>query len=217
MSSLSIPVLFAHHEENPSIARPRHPLVVFFHLPYAVALMFAYIVLSEKTTGQTIYFMATIGLYLSSAAYHTWKPNHFLRFIDQTMISWYVLATSIPFIYHEPWALPALAIMMSLTAINKWCQWEPDFETGSAIFFGLGAASAMIMFMFGLPAIGASVVSQTSFALIAAITFYIWKLVIYHYGKFKLIPNVWETPESGHFVLSIGVTIYPVIGLLNPV
>lgn len=217
MSSLSFYHLLVHCEEHPSLTRPRHPLVVFFHLPYALALVLAYGVFAEKTAGQTLYFAVAIVLYLVSAANHVWKPNRFLRFVDQTMISWYVLVTPLPFVYHESWALLALGTMMTLMAINKWYEWESSLEASSLVFFGLGAISASLVFGFGLPTIGVNFVSYTSFWVVVAIACFIGKLVIYHYGKLRLIPNVWEAPESGHSVLAMGITIYTTIVLLNPV
>ena len=85
MSSSALYDFLAHSEESPGLRRPRHPLVVFCHLPYAVMLILAY-TFTAKTIGQTIYFLVAILLYLSSTAYHAWRPNRILRAVDQTLI-----------------------------------------------------------------------------------------------------------------------------------
>lgn len=216
MSSSSLYEFLAHSEERPSFVRPRHPLVVFCHLPFAILLAAAYVAFAEKTTGQTLYFLVTVGLYLSSTAYHAWRPDRFLRAFDQTMISWYVLVTPIPLIYHVPWALPVLAGMMILTALNKWYEWEPGFEVGSLVFLGLGVGCTFVAFGMGLPQIGASLTSPTSLWMMVAVACFIGKLAIYHF-ELRLVPNFWEAPESGHFILSVGVGIYSTIVILNPV
>lgn len=209
--------LLAHREKDPSATHPRHPLVVFCHLPYAAALIFAYLTLADRTFGQTFYFVITVGLYACSAAYHTFRPNRTLRFMDQTLISWYVIVTPLPLIYHEPWALPLCFSLMGTTLLSKWYEWEPDYRAGSQVFFSLGALSALLVFQFGLPAAGLQPLGAAGLWIVIAIVCFICKLVIYHFRKARLIPDIWESPESGHFVLAIGVTIYTGIILIYPV
>lgn len=206
-----------HHEVNPSLSRLRHPIVVLFHLPFVVSLLSVYFIFTHQTVGQTIYFMVAGGLYLSSAAYHTWKPNWFLRFVDQTMISWYIVVIPMPFIYQESWSLPLISVFLVLTALNKWYDWEPNASTGAMVFFGLGSISAFIVLLLGLPIIGAPIWSVPGFWVIASAFCFIGKLIIYQYRKLHLVPNVWESPESGHMVLSLGVSIYTSVVVLYPV
>ena len=215
MSSSTLYEFLAHRDVSPGLRRPRHPLVVFCHLPYAALLILTYI-FSMKTVGQTMYFLVAIGLYLSSAAYHAWRPDRLLRAVDQTLISWYVLVTPAPFVYHEPWALPALAIMMVITALNKWYEWEPGFKIGSLVFLTLGVISTGVMVIFGLPTIGTDLLGPIGLLTMLAVACFIAKLIIYHF-ELGLIRGFWEAPESGHFVLSVGVTIYSAIVILNPV
>lgn len=207
----------AHHEDNASLKRLRHPLVVLFHIPYALVLTAVYFYIAERTIGQTVYFNVTIGLYLSSAAYHAWRPNWTLRFVDQTMISWFVVATHLPFTHHEPWALPFTLFFMVITAMNKWYEWEPHHTVGSIVFFALGSLSTALVIFVGFPAIDSHVMSTTGFLVFLAIVCFIGKLIIYQYSKLRLVPNIWESPESGHCVLALGVTIYTTVVVLNPV
>lgn len=213
MRSLEIYNLLAHHEEGPGV---RHPLVVGFHIPYAIALFLVYVFFSKHTLGQSIYFIVVIGLYGSSAAYHAWRPEKLLRFADQTMISWFVLATPMPFIYQESWALPYFLTMCTLTAVCKWQNWEKDDTVGALVFFGLGAFSALLMLTAGMPNIGATTWSYEGLVLFLAIACFIGKLLIYHF-QWHLFPDIWEAPESGHFVLSCGVTIYTILVVQYPV
>ena len=220
---LTLTGLLAHNEENSSLTHPLHPIVVYCHLAYISVLLVVWGLWTDKTPGQNLYFLMTIGLYISSAAYHTWKADplsrfgKFLRFIDQTMISWYILVLPMPYLYQEPWTLPVLLSMMVLTAANKWYEWEPNYMFGSLVFFGLGAVSFVLVITLGLDAIDTSIVSWAGLGVIGATAFFIGKLHIYRKRKGNLIPNVWESPESGHCVLSGGVSIITLIIIMNPV
>jgi len=158
------------------------------------------------TLGQTILFLVTIGLYLSSAAYHAWRPDRLLRFIDQTMISWFVLATPVPFVYHNVDIMLLLGALATLSVLNKWYQWEPSSEAGSVVFLCLGSISAFLMLTVGLPTIGADLLSFEAACVYVAILFFVIMLVIYHY-EFGLIRNVFDWPECGHGSLVLGVVI----------
>lgn len=219
-TSIAVPFskFLVHHEDNPCPEKLlfRHPFVVFFHLPYVVLLGFMYLGLSQKTTGQTIYFATAVGLYLSSAAYHAWRPNSALRIVDQIMISAYVLSTSLPFLYQKPLAIPAFFVCLTLIGLYKCREQESDWKRGAWIFFWLGAVSAFLLVTFGFPIIGASLFSTTGFWLLVVIACFIGKLIIYRY-EIKWIPKFWEAPESGHFILSIGVTIYSSLVIIYPV
>ena len=210
-----IHALLVHNEEKPTIKSPRHPLVVFCHLPFAVCILIAYL-FTATTPGQTILFLVTFGLYLSSAAYHAWRPNRFLRFVDQTMISWFVLATPVPFVYHNTDIMLLLGTLATLSVLNKWYQWEPSFEVGSVVFLCLGGISTFLMLTVGLPNIGADLLSFEAACVYAAIIFFIIMLVIYHY-EIGLIRNVFDTPECKHFALSIGVVIFLYLAATCPV
>jgi len=168
------------------------------------------------TLGQTILFLVTFGLYLSSMAYHAWRPNRFLRFIDQTMISWFVLATPVPFVYQNTDSMLILGTLATLSVFSKWYQWEPNFETGSVVFLCLGGVSTFLMLTVGLPNIGADLQSFEAASVYAAILFFVIKLVIYHY-EIGLIRNVVESPELGHFTLSIGVVVILYLAATCPV
>ena len=210
-----IHALLVHNEEKPTIKSPRHPLVVFCHLPFALCILIAYL-FTATTLGQTILFFVTFGLYLSSTAYHAWRPNRFLRFIDQTMISWFVLATPVPFVYQNTDSMLLLGTLATLSVFSKWYQWEPNFGTGSVVFLCLGSVSTFLMLTVGLPNIGADWLSIEAVCVYAAILFFIIKLVIYHY-EIGLIHNVFESPELGHCVLSIGVVIILYLAATCPV
>lgn len=215
MRTLQFNTLLAHCEENPSLTQLRHPLVVLFHIPYMAMLGLMYWIYAESNFGQNLYFLITVCLYLSSAVYHACRPNRLLRIIDQIMISAYVVVTPIPFLYQEPMALWVFAFVMSALIFYKYH--ETSWKIGTMIFLGLGIISSLLVIFLGLPAIDSSLYSWTGFWLITSISCFIFKLHIYHFEKLKLIPNVWESPESGHFVLSLGVTIYTIIVLANPV
>jgi len=133
------------------------------------------------------------------------------------MISWYVIVIPMPFIYQYAWAAPLTVLLLVLTAFNKWYEWEPDYTVGTIVFFALGAISAGLVICFGLPAIEATLRSVPGFWVIVSIVCFIGKLIIYQYRKLHLVPNVWESPESGHFVLSLGVTIYTLVIVFYPV
>lgn len=219
-TSIAVPFseFLVHHEENP---RPeklifRHPFVVFFHIPYVIALTFTHFVLSQQTLGQTIYFTAIIGLYLSSAAYHAGRPNNALRIIDQIMISAYIMSIPMPFLYHEPLAILAFCICLILVIRYKCREQEEDWKAGALVFVGLGAVSWMLVVVFGLPIIGQSLFSLTSLWVMIATAFFISKFIVYRY-EIKWIPKFWEAPEMGHFLLSIGATIYSYLVIIYPV
>lgn len=218
MRSLQITLadLPMHNEENPNLSHPRHPIVVYSHLAYISLLAFVFLVWTEKTAGQTLYFLITIGLYTSSAAYHTWRPNRFLRFVDQTMISWFTIVIWMPFLYQEFWALPLFAGIATLTAMCKWYQWEPNYKAESMIFFTIGATSALMVIVLGLPVIGVGFHSMVGFWILVTIVLFIAKLVIYYF-QFSLIRDVIESPELGHAVLWVPVTIFTTIVVLYPV
>ena len=220
----------AHNEETPDLYHPRHPIVVYCHLAYISLLVLVWGLWADKTPGQNLYFLITIGLYSSSAVYHTWRPNAFLRFVDQTMISWYVIVIPMPLIYHEPWAIPLALLLMAFTAISKWYGWEDklaakicwlkpkqNYLVGAFIFFTLGAFSFILVVTYGFAAIGVDKLSWTGCWVVIATTCFIGKLYFYTSGKGKLIRNVWETPETGHFILSQGNNIWKVIAVINPV
>jgi len=171
---------------------------------------------AEKTTGQSLYFLITIGLYTSSAAYHTWRPNKFLRFVDQTMISWYVLVIPMSLLYHELWALPIFAGAAMLTAVSKWYRWESSYKVEATIFFTIGAISALLVIGFGLPTIGVARLSVVGWWVVVAIILFVVKLVIY-YCQLSLIRGVIEPPELGHAVLWMPVSIFSTIVLIYPV
>jgi hypothetical protein len=218
MRSLKIADTYAflfHNEEKPTITSPRHPLVVFCHLPFAVCIVIAYL-LTTMTLGQTILFLITFALYLSSAAYHAWRPDRFLRFIDQTMISWFVLAIPVPFVYHNTDIMLLLGTLATLSVLNKWYQWEPSFAAGSIVFLCLGSISTFVMLTVGLPTIKADLLSFEAVCVYAAILFFMIKLVIYHY-EIRLVRNVLESPELGHCALSVGVIIILYLTATNPV
>lgn len=218
MRSLQIADIYAllvHNEEKPTLKNPRHPLVVLCHIPFAVCLLIAYL-FTATTPGQTILFLVTFGLYLSSTAYHAWRPNWFIRFVDQVMISWFVLAIPVPFVYHNPDIMSLLGTLATLSILNKWYQWEPNFEAGSVVFLCLGGISTFLMLTVGLPNIGADFFGLEAVYLYAAILFFVAKLVIYHY-EIGLIRNVFESPEFGHCTLSIGVVLILYLAATNPV
>lgn len=232
MRSLQIYDLLRHHEERPNVSelRLRHPMIVTFHLAYICLIGMVYTQFSTKTSGQNLYFMVMIGLYLSSAAYHTWRPNSTLRFIDQTMIGWYVHILPYPLIYHEPWALPLTLSLMAMTAISKWYDWEgklanqidwliPEkhYLIGAITFFLFGALSFGLVITYGFSAINVELVSITTFWLLLATVCFIGKLYFYTSRKGELIKNVWETPESGHFSLAQGNNIYMILVILYAV
>lgn len=217
MRSSSSLELFFHNEENPCLRSPRHPLVVFFHIPFALVLLGIYLTLPESTSGQTLYFWITICLYVSSAAYHAWRPNWLLRFVDQTLIAWYIVVLPVPFLYQEIWALPVLLLMLVLTAANKWFLWEPNYTAGSIIFFALGLSSFILVTTLGLKVLGTGFVSVQGISVCVATGFFIGKLYIYQKRKGRWIRNIWESPESGHCVLSVGVIIYTLLVTFNPV
>ena len=207
--------LLVHNEEKPTFRSPRHPLVVYCHLPFALCVLIAYL-FTAGTLGQTILFLVTIGLYLSSAAYHAWRPNRFLRFVDQTMISWFVLATPVPLVYHNADSMLVLGTLATLSVLNKWYQWEPNFETGSIVFLCLGGISTYMMLFVGLPVIGADLLSLEAVWVYAAIIFFIIMLAIYHY-KIGLIRNVFDAPECKHCALSFGVVLILYLAATCPV
>lgn len=206
-----------HNEQNPSVWHPRHPPVVWTHLPFAILLAGTYLAFADGTVGQQGYFLVMIGLYLSSTAYHTWRPDWLIRFADQTLISWYIIVTPLPFVYHNPAAVTYIVVAMAASAANKWYAWERNCTDGSLVFFSLGAVSTLLVFLVGLPTADVSCLSAAGVAVQLSIVCFVGKLLIYHFQKLRLIPGYWEAPESGHFVLAIGVTIYTAVVLVNPV
>lgn len=219
MSTLqSIERLLSHKEEG---AWARHPLVVLCHVPFALALLALHLLVAEKTAGQTAYFLVAVGLYTSSTFYHAWKPNRLLRFTDQTMISWYVLATPMPFVYQEWWAWPFFIGLATLTAISKWREWEPDFQTGSLIFFLIGVLCSWLVLFVGLPNIGATGWEKAGVlaVVMVSIGLFLAKLAIYHFQWRwpRFLPGVWEAPECGHCVLAQAVMIYTFLVISYPV
>ncbi len=220
-----------HNEENPDLHHPRHPIVVYCHLAYiSLLILVSYLLWGHMSPGLVLYILIKICLYNSSAAYHTWRPSRFLRFVDQTMISWYVIVIPMPLIYHEPWALPMILSLMTLSAISKWYGWEEKlaariswlkpkqaYLVGALFFFATGSLSFALVVTFGFAAIGVDALSWTGFWIVVATTCFIGKLYFYTSGKGKLIWNVWETPESGHCILSVGASITSLVFILNPV
>ncbi len=210
--------LLSHKEEGGGI---RHPLVVICHVPFAVVLFCLYVLATDKTAGQTIYFAVLIGLYASSTAYHTWRPDRLLRFADQTMISWYVLVTPMPFIHTKWWAWPLFIGLATLTAANKWREWEPNYQTGSLIFLLIGVLSSGLMLFAGLPNVGATgwELAYVLAVVVSSIGLFLAKLAIYHYQMRwpRFLPGVWEAPECGHFVLAMAVSIYTSLVVAYPV
>lgn len=209
--------LLCHHEDCIGL---RHPIVVLCHIGFIILLAIAYLYFSNQTIGQTIYFIIAIALYVSSCLYHAYRPDRVLRFVDQTMISWFTLATPVPFVYHNNTIMSLLAILAALTIANKWFEWEPNPEenhkVGTMIFFGLGMVSTFIMLTVGFPAMGAEIFSGLGLLLAAAIFFFVLKMLIYAF-QWHLLPNLWEATESGHFVLAIGVTIFTFLVIGNPI
>lgn len=176
-------------------------------------------VYSDQTLVQTVYFTITVGLYMSSTAYHYLRPNALLRFIDQTMISWYILVAPLPFVYHEPWAIPLFVILAVLSVINKWFGFERDDDVGSWIFLGQGVLSAGVMFTFGFENMGVAIWSSVGLAVVVAIICFVGKWAIYHFQMniTRRFPNVWEPTEMGHCVLSWGVTIITLLVITYPI
>lgn len=195
----------------------RHPLIVFCHLPFALLLTLVWMFLSDWTVGQTLYFASTVWLYFTSAAYHTWRPSWQLRFFDQTAISWYVLVTPIPFIYHEWWALPMFFSLAFISTLNKWYEWEPNWQTGTWCFLGLGVLSTTLLFTSGMSALGVGLWSIEAGVATTAILLFVLKLLIYSFEGPVLIRGYWEAPELGHFVLALGVVTYTYLVVMYPV
>lgn len=218
MSSLpeALGEILIHHEDSPTITRPRHPIVVLCHSPYALLLGLVYWTFAHATLGQTLYFTVTVGLYISSTAYHALRPERLLRFIDQVMIGAYILVLPIPFLYKYPSMITIYFICIAVLAIYKWNEKESEWKIGAWVFAGLGVVSATLVIGFGLPEASESFFSWTGFWLVVAIGFFICKLIIY---RFEIIwlPKIWESPELGHFVLSIAVSIYTTLVLVHPV
>lgn len=215
MSTLqAIGNLLSHKEEGRGI---RHPLVFTFNVTLLAVVSLLFMTVAEKNAGQTVYFLTLLGLLASSAAYHTWKPGRFLWFLDQTMISLYILATPMPFVHQEWWAWPLFVAMACMTVVNKWVGWEPNYKVGSLVFLLIGILSGVQVFFIGLPNIGVSGREMFLALLIMAAStgMFIGKLGIYHYQFHwpKLRRDIWGPAECGHFTLihAITTSVYVVI------
>jgi len=218
MSSLHIADIYSaliHNEDTPNLRSPRHPLVVIFQLSFAVGVLVAY-TYTARNLGQTILFFVTIGLSLSTVAYHMWRPNRFLRFVDQTMISWFALATPVPFVYHDPYIMLLLGTLALLSVLNKWYEWEPSFEVGSIVFTCLGLISMFLLVTVGLPRIGADLLSFEAQLMYATFVYFILKLIIYHY-EIGLIRKLIESPEFGHIVIMVATSHILFLSAIRPV
>lgn len=198
--------MFAHHEQHPSWWRPRHPIVVCCHLPFLAVLGVIYNT-TAMTTGHTLTFLVLGGLYLSSAAYHTWRPNQLLRVVDQTMISWFIVTVPLPWLSHEPWFQLLWLALLAATATNNWYHPTPRPGVEKLTFLALGALSAVLVLWVGLPLYGESAVGQTGVLVWFTITLYLGKLLVYH-KQWSLVPRYIEAPELGHWLCGMATSLF---------
>lgn len=201
--------LLAHHEEHPSWWRPRHPIVVYCHLPFLVVLAGIYAG-SAMTLGQTLTFLVMGGLYVSSAAYHTWRPSVLLRIIDQTMIRWLIVSTPLPWLYQEEWFQTLWIILLSGTAISAWYQGEHRLGLEKLTFMALGVLSTLLVFAVGLPLHGEATFGQTGLLVWLTIALYLAKLLVYHRQP-KPVPGYLEGPEIGHWFCGMATTVFALV------
>lgn len=196
-----------HHDEHPTLWQPRHPITLCIHVPPAALLFLLY----DRTMPleQTFAFLVMAGLYFSSAAYHTWRPNRLLRQIDQLMISWFVVTTPLPWLYHKPWFIVLWLGLLATTAVTKWYQTESSGQE-KITFFALGALSALLVLLFGLPEQGESLISWKALWVILTVALYIGKLTVYHY-QWYLVRNYVEAPELGHLLCGAATSSYTLL------
>ncbi len=206
MRSFNISPLFVHHEEYPGFWRPRHPIVVYCHLPF-LAVLGAIYATTAMTAGQTLTFLVMGSLYMSSAAYHTWRPNRLLRTVDQTMISWFIVTTPLPWLYHHQWFILFWLTCLAVTAVSKWYRLERSWGQEKITFFALGALSTLLVFTVGLTETNTPIMSRTGCLVSLSILLYIGKLLTYHF-QWQLIPKYLEAPELGHWQCGMATTVF---------
>jgi len=222
MSSFSnkLFVLLLHKEEDFNYYRPRHPMIVYCHLALVPLLLLAALIyalwIQVPTIGQLIYLGVAIGLYLSSTAFHTWRPNRRLWFFDQTFISWYILATAVPWVYRDLSASLLLLGLAVVVLIFKWYEGEKiNMFFQSLVFLGLGAISFSLVIWVGLPAANLSLNSGYGLMMLFCLFCFVAKLAIYN-SEIVVIENLITPAELGHFVLAIGVISYTGVVFANP-
>lgn len=222
MSSLSQKLfdLLLHNEGDLNYYRPRHPLVVYCHLALVPLLLLASLIyalwIQVPTIGQLIYISVAVGLYVSSTAFHTWRPNRKLWFYDQAFIAWYILATAVPFVYRDFWASLLLVLLAVLILVVKWREGERvNMFIQSMTFLGLGAVSLSLVILVGLPAANLSFDSWLGLAIMFSVICFMAKLAIYN-SQIIVIENLITPCELGHFVLAIGVISYTGVVFANP-
>ncbi len=204
--TLNIAPLLAHHEDHLSLWWPRHPIVVYCHLPF-LAMLGAIYATTAMTLGQTLTFLVMGTLYVSSAAYHTWRPNRWLRTVDQTMISWFIVTTPLPWLYQHQWFVMLWLTLFAVTAVGKWYRLERSWGQEKITFFALGALSTLLVFTVGLPETGTPPVSATGGLVALSVLLYIGKLLTYHF-QWRLIPKYLEAPELGHWQCGMATTVF---------
>lgn len=212
--------LLLYNEEALDYYHPRHPLIVYCHWVLVPLLLLAAVTytlyVQVPTVGQAVYIAVAIGLYLSSTAYHTWRPNRKLWFFDQAFIACYILATAVPWVYREFWAVTLLGILAVAVVVFKWHKGERVSTVIQSItFLGLGAVSLSLVLWVGLPAAELSLGSWHGFILLFCLFCFIGKLAIYH-SHVVVIENLITPAELGHFVLAIGVISYTGMVFANP-
>ena len=208
---------FSHHEKNLSLINPRHPLVFVGHVFFIVLLICIFGIWSDMNPGQMLYLAVTVGLYISSAMYHTFNPDSFLRVVDQTMISAYVMVIPMPFLYQRPHAFIIYFVLVIGMLIYKIFEGQKYLHRAGWIFMGIGAGSAILTATLGFDAIGQNLISWAGVLMVTSIVFFLLKLAIYESEKLNFIPGLWETPESGHSVLAIAVVLHSCLVINYPV
>lgn len=212
--------LLLYNEETLDYYHPRQPMIVYCHWVQVLLLLlagFAYtLFVRVPTVGQTIYLGVAVGLYLSSTAYHTWRPNRKLWFFDQAFIACYILATAVPWVYREFWAMLLLGTLAVVVIIFKWHEsGRVNMFIQSITFLGLGAVSLGLVILVGLPAAELSLGSWHGLTIMFCVFCFIAKLAIYN-SHIVVIENLITPAELGHFVLAIGVISYTGMVFANP-